>query len=98
MKRRLPAWSAIASVVSLAGCAMCQSPFDYCGPVMGPGGPNCDFGARRGSIYAPMDDSYAAAPMSPTPAEPPIESGASDSDESSSETTVSHDAVDTLVR
>ncbi len=33
---------------------MCQSTYDYCGPVVGPDGQMCDFRARRGSILAGM--------------------------------------------
>lgn len=33
---------------------MCQSTYDYCGPVVGPDGQMCDFRARRGSILAAM--------------------------------------------
>lgn len=67
MKRALPSLAAVLLAASLSGCAMCQSPFDYCGPVAGPDGlPNCDFGARRGSIYAPMDDSAQGTQLEPT--------------------------------
>jgi hypothetical protein len=39
------------------GCTLCQAPFDYCNPAIGPTGClNCDFDARRGSIFHPMDD------------------------------------------
>ena len=102
MKRRLQAWLTTAITIALSGCAMCQSPYDYCGPVMGPGGPNCDWGARRGSIFAPMDDSYVETPLGPTPAEPvPAEAPRTSSIKSGSmpaERTVSFDAVDTLRR
>ncbi len=40
-----------------SGCRMCKSPFDYCNPMIGPSGKlNCDFGARRNSVFHPMDD------------------------------------------
>ena len=66
MKRRSSALATLALVASLAGCAMCQSPFDYCSPVTGPDGrQNCNFCARRGSIFEPMDDS-ADLQMAPT--------------------------------
>jgi hypothetical protein len=56
MKRRLSALATLALVAALAGCAMCQSPFDYCGPVAGPDGcQSCNFNARRGSMFEPMD-------------------------------------------
>jgi hypothetical protein len=46
---------ALAALGLLAtGCAMCQSTYDYCGPVIGPEGQMCDFRARRGSILAEM--------------------------------------------
>jgi hypothetical protein len=65
MKRRCSALAALALVVLLAGCAMCQSPFDYCSPVEGPHGRNCNFNARRGSIFERMDDS-ADTQLAPT--------------------------------
>jgi hypothetical protein len=44
-----------------AGCRMCQSPFDYCASVIGPcGTPNCDWGARAGSVYHPQDEGTPA--------------------------------------
>ena len=66
MKRRSSILATLALVASLTGCAMCQSPFDYCGPVTGPNGDqNCNFNARRGSLFEPMDDS-ADMQMAPT--------------------------------
>ena len=80
MKRRSSALATLALVASLAGCAMCQSPFDYCGPVAGPkGDQNCNFNARRGSLFEPMDDS-ADTQMTPT-----LAPGASDSVEYTAE-------------
>lgn len=70
MKRALSSWAALVLAAALSGCSICQSPFDYCGPVEGPDGhPNCDFGARRGSLYTPMDDSASGAQLEPTLAE-----------------------------
>ncbi len=61
-------WNVLFVVASLSGCAMCQDPFDYCNPVVGPGGcVNCEFGARRGSVFAPMEGDSALAAMDPTP-------------------------------
>lgn len=46
---------------------MCQSPFDYCAPTVPQGGcPNCDFGARRGSMFHPTDGTPATTPVTPT--------------------------------
>jgi hypothetical protein len=68
MNRRFAILVALG-VAALSGCGLCQAPFDYCGPVAGPDGcPNCNFLARRSSIFAPMDDSAANVPMGPTPA------------------------------
>ena len=59
----------LAILVLLAlstGCAMCQNPFDYCAPVKGDGGcPNCEFGARTGSAFAPPSDSTYTATLTP---------------------------------
>jgi len=58
MHRSSRSFAVVVALALLAGCKMCQSPWDYCNAVPGPNGcPNCDFGARRGSIYAPMDSS-----------------------------------------
>ncbi len=60
--------------VSLVGCAMCQSPFDYCSPTMGDGccSPEGGFTYRRNSILGdgsggPLAGSSTSAP---TPAPP----------------------------
>lgn len=70
MGRTLASWCVLVVVGGLTGCSMCQSPFDYCAPVLGANGcPNCNFQARRGSIFVPMDDSaVATVPRGPTPA------------------------------
>ena len=66
MKRCSSALAMFALVASLAGCAMCRCPFDYCAPVAGPDGcQNCNFNARRGSLFDPMDGS-ADLQMTPT--------------------------------
>ncbi len=66
------AFSALAAVLmmSLAGCtAMCQTPWDYCNAVVdGSGTPNCNFGARYNSKYAPMYGTPPTTPVEPTPA------------------------------
>jgi hypothetical protein len=79
MKVRFATWAALALLAALTGCAMCRNPFDYCGPVVGPSGcPNCDFGARRGSIFAPMDGTPATTALEPTPAASPSDAPPSD--------------------
>jgi hypothetical protein len=104
MKRHYRALAALAFLAAACGCSMCQSPFDYCNAVTGPdGGPNCNFGARRGSIFVPMDDSAGSTPMGPTPAEmpgeqPPQSSGASPAAAAYEAGASEADAVDTLVR
>ncbi len=56
-------------LAAMAGCSMCQSPWDYCNAVVGPGGcPYCDFGARAGSIYAPMGPIPPTTEIGPTAA------------------------------
>jgi hypothetical protein len=66
----LPVASAcLLAALVLSGCTMCQSPWDYCNAVVGPGGcPYCDFGARAGSIYAPMGPTPPTTPLRPTTA------------------------------
>ncbi len=57
MKSRLGLLAVLVLFVQAAGCTMCQAPFDYCNPAIGPSGfLNCDFGARRGSVFHPMED------------------------------------------
>jgi hypothetical protein len=52
-----------------SGCAMCQSPWDYCNAVIGDCGcPNCDFGARCGSVFAPIGHTPATTEKGPTAA------------------------------
>ena len=74
MKRsaRLSHWvlGQLILAMGLSGCgAMCQSPWDYCNAVVGPGGgPNCDFGARAGSAFAPMGGTPVTTARGPTPA------------------------------
>lgn len=69
MKRLLGSLGALLLVAAFDGCAMCQSPFDYCGPVIQENGcPNCQFNARRGSIFAPQEGTPELASNMPTPA------------------------------
>jgi hypothetical protein len=57
MKPALGLAALLAVVAALAGCEICQAPFDCCNPVIGPGGTlNCDWGARRGSAVHPFYD------------------------------------------
>lgn len=48
-------------MIALAGCRMCASPYDYCGPVFNDGGPNCDPLHRVNSAFgsACCEKSYA---------------------------------------
>ncbi len=69
MTKRFPI-AAAALVVAIAGCApMCQSPWDYCNAVINPNGhPNCNYGARYNSTFAPMYGTPPTTPVEPTPA------------------------------
>jgi len=70
MKSSTATLAGLALVASMAGCAMCQNPFDYCAPVIEPDGcPNCDFGARRGSQFHPMAGTGNAERLTPRPAD-----------------------------
>ena len=74
MTRAFAALAAIL-VISQAGCtSMCQSPWDYCNAVLdGSGTPNCNFGARYNSSFAPMNGTpptTAVAPMKINPIHP----------------------------
>jgi hypothetical protein len=49
---------------------MCQSPWDYCNAVLdGSGTPNCNFGARYNSSFAPMNGTPPTTAVAPTPAD-----------------------------
>jgi hypothetical protein len=68
MKRSVQAATAFAVLAALCGCSLCQSPFDYCGPVNRDDGcQNCNVGARRGSIFAPVDGIPATTTAGPPP-------------------------------
>jgi len=71
--------AAVAGLVLavVSGCApMCQTPFDYCNAVLNPNGcPNCDFGARYGSRFHPMNGTPPTTPITPTPATPDADDG-----------------------
>ncbi len=55
MKSLVGCLAAATLVGLLAGCSMCQNPFDCCNSVIGPNGQlNCDWNARRGSAFHPM--------------------------------------------
>lgn len=80
-RHHVASYAACLLLAVMSGCAMCQSPWDYCNAVIGPGGcPNCDFGARCGSAFAPIGHSPATTEMGPTPAGDTNES--TDQDES----------------
>ena len=70
MTRAIAALAAMLTF-SLAGCtAMCQSPWDYCNAVLdGSGTPNCNFGARYNSAFAPMNGTPPTTAIEPTPAD-----------------------------
>jgi hypothetical protein len=71
MRRRSGSLGVLLLVGCLAGCNMCQSPYDYAGSVIGPEGyPNCQFGSRWGSVFAPTAGSPASVTASPTPVTP----------------------------
>jgi hypothetical protein len=66
---------AIVILLTLAavseGCAMCQSPWDYCNAVIGPHGcPYCDYGARAGSAFHPMGGTPPTTEIGPRQAKP----------------------------
>jgi hypothetical protein len=54
MVRTAPAWAVVVLLATTAGCRMCASPYDYCGPVLtGDACGPCAPGARACSILAP---------------------------------------------
>jgi hypothetical protein len=64
MARTMVVWVALTMLVATAGCRICSSPYDYCGPTFtGECGGECCPTARAGSIFsghmAPFpDDGY----------------------------------------
>ena len=72
MKRSLGASAVLVLLAALGGCSICESPFDYCGPVKTDNGcQSCNFGARRGSLFAPVDGIPATTPVAANPTTPP---------------------------
>ncbi len=72
MKSPLACLAAAALLSALAGCNMCQGPFDYCNPVLGPTGClNCDWGARMGSAVRPFEEEPVVGTASPAPSNIP---------------------------
>jgi hypothetical protein len=53
MARLVAASFAVLLLASAAGCSMCQSCYDYCGPVYEGCGEACNPGYRAGSILSP---------------------------------------------
>ena len=73
MRRRSGSLGVLLLIGSLAGCNMCQNPFDYAGSVIEPNGyPNGQFRSRWGSVFAPTAGSPPSviSERSPTPAMP----------------------------
>jgi hypothetical protein len=100
MKRGSGSLGVLLLLASLAGCNLCQSPFDYCGPVIGPHGcPNCDFAARDGSAFAPTSDGTPidTTSLGPTPASnaEPIQDSLSTSPQ---DETAENDSDETVIR
>lgn len=75
MRRILCTLGLLSLGIAWAGCSMCKSPYDYCGPVMGPGGcPNCGYGRVGSAISGGGPPVYQAE--GPHVANPGAESGA----------------------
>ena len=69
MKAGLGLAAVLLLTAALAGCSMCQAPFDCCGPVLGRCGLlSCDWNARRGSAVHPMQDDPQWTTAAPTAA------------------------------
>ena len=63
MQRILLGWAALGLLALAAGCTLCASPYDYCGPTFtgdGCNGGSCDPRLRSGSILAPADTALAS--------------------------------------
>ncbi len=72
MTNHLAGLAAVLLAVASGCTAMCQTPYDYCNAVINPNGcPNCNFGARYGSRFAPMFGTPATTPLEPTTASGP---------------------------
>jgi hypothetical protein len=69
-------------LLALAGCRICQSPFDYCSAVAGPGGSAfCDFGARYNSVLCPPAGCPPSGGNGPTLAHSAAAPAATDADD-----------------
>ena len=69
MTRTLIGWLLLGIVAASCGCAMCASPFDYCGPTYDDGVDSCCPRARAGSILAGTAE--PAAVVGPEPYQGP---------------------------
>jgi hypothetical protein len=87
MHRTLLVVAALGLVALAAGCTMCASPYDYCGPTFtGCGDQPCDPIGRAGSIMAPVApvsagevEAAASSAAEPQPSAEPITESSSDS-------------------
>ena len=70
MIRTVLGLSVVAVLLTVAGCRMCQHPYDYCGPVYDRGCDACCPDCRAGSI---LSGSHEMAP-SPSPAQRIVQS------------------------
>ena len=64
---RLCGATALVLWITLCGCRICDTPYDYCSATSGPDGNPCfcDFGARYNSAFAPPRGT-GMAPHGPT--------------------------------
>jgi len=68
MARITLAWSVVALVALTAGCTMCASPHDDCGPTYtGECGAQCAPNARGGSILSEPLETFSTHDMVPVP-------------------------------
>ena len=73
MMRALSAWALAGICIVSAGCAVCASPYDECGPTfLGGCDEHCVTDDRAGSIISGHAGAYASA-ATPTPAADPAE-------------------------
>lgn len=63
MSRTLIAWLPVGVLILSAGCSICASPYDECGPTLGAlSGDSCQPGSRAGSILGgPYGSAYPDA-------------------------------------
>jgi len=72
MIRTMLAWSVVVTLAVTAGCRMCASPYDYCGPTYTGECGSCDPNYREGSRFSSPESVIYDGPIDPESVEPEV--------------------------